>query len=270
MRLPFISLNRLSRKFIFGVVLILLFTLAGTLFVNSQLVERFYFYKQREAVREIGCWLEAELESGTTPQQAIQMIEDQEKVLIVHSEETNDPDALAGALRDNFRQKGLGFHQFWLWDRDYEMAMQKGLKFQLYRQDKMNYSILVEYLPLESGMYAIATIVPDAEGFLSIVNHIGFLIYSFAIIIAIVLIFILTRYITKPLADVCAFTQKVSSRDYQPLQIKTGDELEDVANSLNKMARDIEQYQTMLEEKNEQMKKLLSDVAHDLLIFLSP
>lgn len=264
MRLPFISLNRLSRKFICGVVLILLFTLAGTLFVNSQLVERFYFYKQREAVREIGCWLEAELESGTTPQQAIQMIEDQEKVLIAHSEETNDPDALAGALRDNFRQKGLGFHQFWLWDRDYEMAMQKGLKFQLYRQDKMNYSILVEYLPLESGMYAIATIVPDAEGFLSIVNHIGFLIYSFAIIIAIVLIFILTRYITKPLADVCAFTQKVSSRDYQPLQIKTGDELEDVANSLNEMARDIEQYQTMLEEKNEQMKKLLSDVAHDL------
>lgn len=264
MKLPSISLNRLSRKFILGVVLILLFTLAGTLFVNSQLVERFYLYEQREFVREIGNRLETELESGATPQQAIQTIEDQEKVLIAYSEEANDPDVLANELRESFKQKGLGFQKFWLWDQDYETAVQNGSQFRLYSQDKMNYSILVQYLSLESGLYAIAAIVPDAEGFISIVNHIGFFIYFFAILIAIVLIFILTRHITKPLADVCVFTKKVSSRDYQPLQIKTGDELEDVANSLNEMAYDIKQYQTMLEEKNEQMKQLLSNVAHDL------
>lgn len=264
MKLPAISLNRLSRKFILGVVLILLLTLVGTLLVNSQFAERFYLYEQREFVREIGNRLESELESGVTSQQAIQTIENQEKVLIAYSEEANDPEVLAYELRENFKQKGLGFQKFWLWDQDYETAVQKGSQFRLYSQDKMNYSILVEYLSLESGLYAIAAIVPETEGFISIVNHIGFFIFFFAILTAIVLIFILTRHITKPLADVCAFTQKISSRDYQPLQIKTGDELEDVANSLNEMAHDIEQYQTMLEEKNEQMKQLLSNVAHDL------
>lgn len=264
MKLPFITVNRLSRKFILGVLLILLFTLVGTLFINSQLVERFYLYEQREFMREIGNQLEIELESGVTSQQAIQTIENQEKVLIAYSEEINDPDILANKLRENFKEKGLGFQKFWLWDQDYESAIQNGSQFRLYNQEKMNYSILVQYLPLESGLYAIAAIVPDAEGFISIVNRIGFLIYSFAVLIAIVLIFILTQHITKPLADVCAFTKKVSSRDYQPLQIRTGDELEDVANSLNEMAHDIEQYQAMLEEKNEQMKQLLSDVAHDL------
>lgn len=264
MKLPSIPLNRLAQKFILGVVLILLFTLAGTLFVNSRLVERFYLHEQREYVRKIGNRLEVELESGKTPQHAIQTIEDQEKVLIIYVEETNAPDVLANELRENFKQKGLGFQKFWLWDQDYETAMKNGSQFRLYSQNKLNYSILIQYLSLESGLYAIAAIVPDAKGFISIVNHIGFLIYSFAILIAIVLIFILTRHITKPLADVCVFTKKVSSRDYQPLQIKTGDELEDVANSLNEMAHDIEQYQTMLEEKNEQMKQLLSNVAHDL------
>lgn len=269
MKLPFLPLHRLSQKFILGVVLILLFTLAGTLLVNSQLVERFYLYEQREYVREIGSRLETELESGNAPEQAIQTIEEQEKVLIAFSEETDTPDVLANDLRESFKQKGLGFQKFWLWDQDYEAAMQNGSQFRLYSQDKMHYSILVQYLPLESGLYAIAAIVPEAQGFISIVNHIGFIIYSFAVLIAIILISLLTRHITKPLADVCAFTKQISSRHYQPLQIRTGDELEDVATSLNTMACDIEQYQKMLEEKNEQMKQLLSNVAHDLKTPLS-
>lgn len=264
MKRLFIPVNRLSRKFILGVILILLFTLVGTLFVNSWLVEKLYLHEQREFVREIGNRLQTELESGKAPQQVIRAIEEQEKVLISYSEEKESPDALASKLRENFRQKGLGFQKFWLWDQDYETTMKNGSQFRLYVQNKMNYSILVQYLSLESGVYAIAAIVPDAEGFIEILNYVGFLIYSFAILIAIVLIFILTRHITKPLENVCAFTKKVSSRDYQLLQIKTGDELEDVANSLNEMAHDIQQYQTMLEEKNEQMKQLLSDVAHDL------
>ena len=264
MKFPAKLLDRLSKKFIIGVILILLFTLVGTLFVNSQIVEKFYLYEQREYVRKIGDQLEIELENGSTPQEAIQTIEQQEKVLIAYSEETTAYDALAYELRENFRQKGLGFQKFWLWDQDYETALQKGSQFRMYSQDKMNYSILVLYLPLESGMYAIAAIVPDATGFISIINQISCVIFSFAILLAILLIIILTGHITRPLAEICAYTMKISSRDYQPLQIKTGDELEDVANSLNAMASDIEQYQEMLEEKNEQMKQLLSNVAHDL------
>lgn len=264
MNFPARQLNRLSKKFVLGVILILLFTLVITLFVNSQIAEKFYLYEQREYILKIGDQLEMELKNGSTPQQAVQTIEEQEKVLIAYSEEITASDVLAYELRENFRQKGLGFQKFWLWDQDYETALQKGSQFRLYSQSKMNYSILVLYLPLESGMYAIAAIVPDATGFISIINQISFMIFSFAIVLAIILIFILTRHITRPLAEICAYTKKISSRNYQPLYIKTGDELEDVANSLNDMARDIEQYQEMLEQKNEQMKQLLSNVAHDL------
>lgn len=264
MRFPVRLRNRLSGKFILGVNLILFLTLVGTLFANSQLVERYYLYKQREYVREIGVQLEHELRKEMTPQQAVQAIEESEKVLIAYSKETDSPDILASELREIFRQKGLGFQKFWLWDQDYETAMQNGSQFRLYSQNKMNYSILVQYLPLESGLYAIAAIIPDAQGFIEIVNHIGFLIDTLAILTASILIFIWIRHITNPLAKMCEFTRKISSHDYQTLQIKTGDELEDVANSLNDMARDIEQYQKMLEEKNQQMEQLLSDVAHDL------
>lgn len=264
MKSAFGHLNRLSRKFIVGVVLILLFTLAGTLFANSRVAARVYLREQREYLRKISARLEEELEGGAVPMEAVEKIEKMEKVLIVRSDQTGDPDMLANELRESFKQKGLGFQKFWLWDQDYASAIQNGSQFRLYSQDKLNYSILVQYLPSDSGLYAVAAIVPDARGFIRIVNRTGFLIYSFSVLIAIVLIFFLTRHITNPLAQIREFTKKISSHEYQPLRMKTGDELEDVANSLNEMAGDIERYQKILEAKNERMKQLLNDVAHDL------
>lgn len=264
MKPSFWPLNQLSRKLILGVVFILLFVLVGTLFVNAQLVGKVYLHQQQAYVQQIGDRLTAELENGSSPRQAIQTIEEQENVLVAYSQETDDPDALAWELREIFRQKGLGFQTFWLWDQDYSAAMQNGSQFRLYSQSKMNYSILVQYLPLESGLYAIAAIVPHAQGLIAVVNRMGFLVNSLGILIAIGLIVVLTRHITKPLADVRAFAQRVSDRECVPLQIHTGDELEEVADSLNQMACSIRRYQERLEEKNEQMQRLLRDVAHEL------
>lgn len=264
MRVPLKGWNRLSQKFIAGVVLILLFTLAGTLFVNSQVAERFYLHEQREYLRRISARLEELLADGAVPEEAVEAMESTEKVLIAYSHQTSDPDELASELRDALKQKGLGFHRFWLWDQDYESAVQNGSQFRMYSQEKMNYSILVQYLSLDSGLYAVAAIVPDAQGFIAIVNRLGLLMNSLAILTAILLIIILTRHITNPLDKIREFTKRIAAQDYQPLQIKTGDELEDVANSLNEMAREVEEYQRILEEKNDQMKQLLGDVAHDL------
>lgn len=259
-----VFLNRLSGKFIAGAVLILLITLSGTLFVNSRIAERFYLHKQCGYVEKIGSRLETALKNGTAPDDAVREIEEKENVLIVYSELTDSPDELAVELRDSFREKGLGFQKFWLWDQDYETVMRDGSKFRLYAQNKMNYGILVQYLSLESGLYAIAAIIPDAKGVIEIVNRMGVLIYFCALLFATGLFVILTRHITNPLSRICEFTRNISMHDYRPVQIKTGDELEDVADSLNEMACEIEQYERKLKEKNEQMKQLLSDVAHDI------
>lgn len=264
MKILFRYFNHLSQKICIGVVFILFCTLAGTLFANSQITRRIYLREQREYLRKIGEQLEDELRTGISPDEVIQNIENEEKVLIAYSVQSSDPEILANELRDSFRQKGMGFHKLWLWDEDYMTATQKGSRFRLYGQEKLNYSILVEYLSLDSGLYAIAAIVPEAQRFIEIINHIGFLIYSLSILTAILLIFLLAQRIINPLTQIQEFTKKISSHEFQPLQIKTGDELEDVANSLNEMAQNIVVYHRLLEEKNEQMKHLLSNAAHDL------
>ena len=256
--------RRLSVKFIAGVMSILLLMLAGSIFVNSRVVERYYLYRQREYVGRIGERLEEMIRSGIEPKEAAEQIEDSENVLIVYSSRAQGPDELSGELREAFRQKGLGFQKFWLWEQDYKAAVQRGARFRLYRQDKLNYSILAEYLPIGDNLYAIAAIVPNAENFIGIINGFGIALYSVSILLAIVLIGFLVHRITKPLKEIEAFTRRLSGQRYEPLQIRTGDELEEVADSFNRMGQDIREYQRQLEMKNQQMEQLLNDVAHDL------
>ncbi len=256
--------TRLSRKFILGITLILCVTFGVSLFVNKYVAERYYLYQQRETLRQIGDQLKQSLEQGNKPEDVIQVLEQEEKIIAVHSNNINDPETLSNEIRNKFRLKGLGFQKFWLWEEDYHTATQKGFQFRIYQQEKLNYSILVEYIPIESNLYAIAAIIPNATEFISMINQFEIAFFSIALLLAIALIYILVRHITRPLHAIEVFSKKIARQEYDRLIIHTGDELELVADSMNQMSQEIQQYQAVLIDKNRQMEQLLDNVAHDL------
>lgn len=258
-------LNRLWKKFICGTAVIMVFTLILSLVVNSNIVERYYLHRQTNYVRRIGNQLLGYAGSGAAPEDIIRTLEEKENVLIVYSANTSDSETLSMDLREQFRQKGLGFQKFWLWEGDYELAVEHGVKLRLYQQDKLKYGILAEYISTESGMYAIAAVVPSTAETVGIINRFLIILLTISSVIAAVLMYILVRHITNPLKKIEEFSRRISARDYDSrLEIKTNDELETVADSMNQMSHSIQQYQKMLIEKNRQMEALLDNVAHDL------
>ena len=249
------------KKFTWGIAVILAFTLILALAVNSTVVERYYLHRQSRYLRSVGERLEQYLREGMETEAAIDRLEEEEKVLIVYS----DSEAISNELRDKFRQKGLGFQTFWLWEQDYESALEQGNKLRLYRQEKLNYGILAEYIPKGNGMFAIASIVPDTGEAVRIVNRFLIMLCIPSSLLAAILMYILVRHITNPLKKMEEFSAKISSHIYdEPLDIHTRDELEVVADSMNRMSRSLEQYEHMLLDKNRQMEELLDNVAHDL------
>lgn len=256
--------QRLSAKFMAGVGVILVITLALSIFVNTQVVERYYLRRQTGYVEAAGQRLEALIGRGMGPGEAAEALEETEKVLVVWAANTSDYDGLSEELREKFRRKGLGFHKFWLWDQDYISAVRDGRKFRLYRQDKLNYGILVEYIPLGENLYAVAAIVPEAGDFVRIVNGFGLALYALSLAAAMAFIWFLVRHITNPLGRMEEFARGISRREYGELEVRTGDELETVAESMNRMSRDIQEYQRRLLDKNREMEELLDNVAHDL------
>lgn len=257
-------MTRLAKKFIFGILSIMLLALLFTVFINTKIVQRFYLYQQRGAIEKIGRYLEAQLLLDKDLQTVMKEIEKNEKVIIVYSDITSDSEVLSNDLRERFREKGLGFQNFWLWDQDYHSILESGKKRKIYQQDKLNYGILVEYISFENKIFAIAAIVPNTRDVVAIINSFLVLLQIFSLLTILLLIFVLVRHITNPLKKFEAFSEKIGRQEYEPLCLKTGDELEAVADSMNRMGESILEYQRKLMEKNMQMEQLLDNVAHDL------
>ena len=182
-------------------------------------------------------------------------------MLVAFSRNTDNYDSLSSDLREKFRQKGLGFQKFWLWEEDYISAVQNGYRFRLYGQEKLNYGILVEYIPVGDQLYAIAAIVPDAADFIRLVNRFSIVLYAVSLAAAVGLISLFVKHITNPLRQMEHFSRQLSRQEYAVLDIRTGDELETVAESMNQMSRSLREYEKQLLNKNRQMKQLLDDVA---------
>lgn len=258
------SLNRISKKFICGIVAILFFTLLTALLINTKFIARFYLNQQTDYVRSVGTQLESLLSRGYTPDAAINELENSEKVLIAFVKNTENSEILSDELRERFRQKGLGFQKFWLWEKDHADILKDGKKFRLYQQDKLNYGILTEYITASDGMFAIASIVPATSATVKIINQCLIILMAFTLLLSTLLIYILVKHITTPLHKIEDFSKKIILQQYEPLRIHTNDELEVVAESMNQMSQSIQAYQQLLIDKNKQMELLLDNVAHDL------
>ena len=115
-----------------------------------------------------------------------------------------------------------------------------------------------------SNLYAVAAIIPNTADFIGIINRFSILLHVISLVIAVVLLYLLVKHITNPLRRMERFSQEIARQEYGSLHISTRDELEHVADSMNQMSISIQQYQKMLQAKNQQMEQLLNDVAHDL------
>lgn len=257
-------MHKLSSKFIVGVVSILVLMLFGTLLVNERLVERYYTYRQKAYIDRICQELETQLRNGQPAETAIAEIERQEKVFIVRLKNTEDNDKLNEKLQEGFREKGLGFQKFWLWDQDYVAAMQNGKKIRIYNQEKLNYGIVTEYIPIGDYMYAVAAILPDAEEAIRIINRIVIVLNLCSLLVSLLLISLLVKNITRPLKDMERFAEDISNQNFGVVTVRTHDELQTVAESMNRMSERIQEYQKTLICKNQQLEELLDNVAHDL------
>lgn len=62
---------------------------------------------------------------------------------------------------------------------------------------KLNYGILVEYIPVGDQLYAIAAIVPDAADFIRLVNRFSIVLYAVSLAAAVGLISLFVKHITN-------------------------------------------------------------------------
>lgn len=260
-----IGMNKLSKKFIIGIICILaLSSLCSTLF-NTQFLEQFYLYQKRETISQISDKFTKLLEQERLPQEAIEQIESSYKVIIAEIDSMpTDNDTVNQKIQSAFQEKGIGFQKYWFWEEDYKRVLDGETRIKLYEQKNLNYSLLIYYIKLDSSIYAITMIVPNITDAFDIANTFLTAVDIFTILIAVIFIAFLVKKITKPLQLFERFASNMKNNEYIPIHVSTKDELESVAENLNTMGKQITVYQQSLQEKKLQMEQLLENVAHDL------
>lgn len=259
-------MNKLSKKFIAGIICILILSSLCSILFNTQFLEKFYLYQKRSMISQISDEFSKLLEQDIPPQEAIQQIESSCKVIIaeIDSMPTADNEEVNQKIQSAFQEKGVGFQKYWFWEEDYKKVLEGEKKIKLYKQENLNYSLLIDYMKKDSSIYAVTMIVPNVADAFQIANTFLIAVSAFTILIAIIFIVFLVKKITKPLQSFEQFATNMKNNEYVPIYVSTRDELEDVAKSLNIMGKQITVFQKSLQEKNLQMEQLLENVAHDL------
>ena len=233
---------------------------------NTKFLERYYLFQKRSEIISIGKEFTEGIRSGVQADTVISQIESSGKVIIVNIDNTagRDNEMINNDLRAAFQDKGIGFQKYWLWVEDYERVLDGENRIRLYKQENLNYSLLVEYTQADSRLFAITMIIPDISDAFSIINNFLILVSAATIITVIIFMIILVQKITRPLNEFEKFADHIKNNEFIPLEVHTKDELEHVADNLNSMGKQIKAYQESLQEKNRQMEQLLDNVAHDL------
>lgn len=259
-------MNKLSKKFIMGIVCILVLSAFCSVLFHTQFLEQFYLYQKKTTLAQISDELEELLAENTDTEEAISQIEESYKVIIAEVEAmpTSDNNEVNENIQKAFQEKGIGFQKYWFWEEDYKKVLAGEHRMKLYKQEKLNYSLLIDYRKQDSSIYAITMIVPNVSDAFQIANTFLIAVNGITIFVAIFVIGFLIQRITKPLKLFEEFAVNMKNNNYVPIQVHTNDELEEVADSLNMMGKQITVFQQSLQEKNLQMEQLLENVAHDL------
>lgn len=254
-------MSKLARKFLIGMASILFSVIALSLFINSNLIGRYYLYQEKKDLSRICNII---IDGKKNIADTIDYLEDTEEVVIVLADDTSDNDLLNERLQTAFLTKGLGLDKYWLWEQDRLDTVEKGEKVRLYYQKKLHYSILIKYVYLDGNIIAAAKIIPAVSRTISLINRVTVTIFAIAAITMLFILFILVKKITAPLAIIGETANSIAKLEFKRINIRTGDELEKLAEDMNDMSDKLKDAHQELESKNRQMELLLSNVSHDL------
>lgn len=255
-------MSKLARKFLFSISAILLVVTLFSIYLNSNFIQRYLLYQEKQDLNRIS----DELIASDTAE-TIARLEEENDVIIVRLENTKDNEELNARLRDAFLKKGvsLGGHgNFWLWDQDQKDAVTQGRKLRVYQQEKLHSSLMVQYIGMEDSFVAIAKSIPARAQTISLINLVTACVFSAAALVMILVIFFLVRRITTPLIRIGETAKAIAGLDFRTIDIKTGDELELLAVDINNMSSKLKAAHQELEMQNRQMESLLANVSHDL------
>lgn len=255
--------NKLSHKLFIQIALVVAIVYSVSFLINTFFLPKYFLYEKKSALAEIATKM-TEIDSADQLINEIEEIENQYRVTIVYTENHSNEDALNWTLREHFSKKGIALSKFWITSENLEKLNEGAIVNKLYNQEKLKSNVLVTFLMKDDTIFAVAESIADSHDTIQIVNQFNTFISIGALFLTIIVAGLFARRMIRPLEQLKDTAEDISKLHFQKVDIKTGDEFQDLAESINRMSDNLEKSQTELETKNNNLRLFIANISHEL------
>ncbi|MFB0832716.1 sensor histidine kinase [Brevibacillus laterosporus] len=260
-------MSKLSRKLILQITLALCAVFVLSFTVYSYFLPTYFLYQKKIKLAGLTSQL-ATMEYNQAISQS-ELMEAEYQVTIVSASLADTADTVNERLKSQMTRKGITLSKFWLTEDSIGTLRKDGRVNIIYDQAKLKSSYLVNFLPVDGYVFAIGESISHSSEAIKIVNQFNAYIWIGGLLLLILLSVLYTTRIVKPLAKLHDTAEAISNLSFTKADIKTGDEIESLANSINRMSDKLQDAHRSLEEKNENLRRFIADISHELKTPLS-
>ncbi|MGH0593485.1 sensor histidine kinase [Bacillus pretiosus] len=255
-------MNKLGKKLFLSISLTVILIFTISLLLINYLLPKYNIYKTRESLEGIT----AQIQSIPSKQldEAITSIENKGNVTIAYTSINNSEDQINDELRMQLTRKRVALNKLWITKEEVMKVKNFGQANKIYDQEKIKSSFFVKYIAKDDMLILVGVSIAHSNEVIKTLNSFYFYIFGITIFLIIVLVWILSTTITRPLKELSNVAEEISNLKFERAKVKTNDEIGDLANSINIMSEKLNEAHEDLTDRNEHLKRFMGDVTHEL------
>ncbi|SDZ35031.1 HAMP domain-containing sensor histidine kinase [Thermoactinomyces sp. DSM 45892] len=255
-------MNKLGRKLAIAISVSILFLFTLSMLTNYFLLPRYYQYQIKKELQAVA----HEIETTPTPnlEVFVRNLEEKYNVTIVYEKILDNEDDLNWQLREKLAKKKISLNRFWITKDTLQQVREGQNQYVLYDQGKLKSSFSTSLIEKDNLIMVVGVSIVHFREAAEVINTFMIYTFGFAMSILLFLVWIWSRKITNPLKVLTDISQDISQLDFKKVNIKTNDEIEELADSINKMSDELKIAHEGLKKKNQNLKRFMSDITHEL------
>lgn len=248
--------QKIGTKLTIYITLVVVITFSISLVLSQFFLPKYYLHQLNQKVTNaFSAYQEFEDKS---------LVEHQFDVTILSVSLDDTIDDLNENLKQQLARDHIALNKFWVSEEVLQKVAEDKIVGKLYNQGKQKSSFIAHYAKENNQLIMIGASMANFNDIAYFINRFNIFFLIVSILVIIIITAFLSRQLTRPLNELKKVAKEIGELEFKLAEIRTGDEIEDLARSINKMSKALETAQQALSKRNIDLKQFMIGLTHEL------
>lgn len=184
-------------------------------------------------------------------------------MIIVYSDINGNLENINEEIIRLFEKKKIKLNKFWITEETLNKLDERSVN-KIYDQGVSKYKVLTKFIKIDNYLFVIGMPLANMDETIGIINRFNVFSIGISIILILFLVNIISKRILKPLENLKELSKDIAVLNFRKEDIKTNDEIEELAESINEMSEKLKKAHNEINTQNKRLKGLMADISHEL------